>query len=99
MDEKRSFVDVTVMHLAWLDGCIGCVLTTVSTEVGRTRREQTFSSVLYERYLRCAVAGMLKTACEAVKNVDTAEFDDNGMGMEKEGPFVEARREQRLWHL
>lgn len=48
-NKNRTYVDGTVMHLARLDAWTKCVVTTMITEVRRSRRRQTFSTALYGR--------------------------------------------------
>lgn len=62
-------------------------MTNTDTRIGRDGRRQTLFSALYGRYLRRAVADILKVAWKAVKNVHAAKFDIDGMG-DEEGKAV-----------
>lgn len=81
------------MHLERLDAWIGFVVTTTDTKEGRNGRRQTLFPTLYGRYLRRVVAGILKVVWKAVKGVNTAEFDNDGMRDEVEGQCVGTSRE------
>lgn len=71
------------MHNARLVAWVGCIVTTMYTEVGRGRRKQTLPATLYGRSLRRAVARILKGTWEAVKIVRTAKFHNDDTKDEK----------------
>lgn len=59
-DRNKSYVIRTVMHVGRFDAWTGSVGRTVNAEVARSRQEKTLLSTLCKRYLRSAVAGILK---------------------------------------
>lgn len=82
-EPDTSSVHGMVMHPAQLDAWIGRVATTMDTEVGRGRRRQMLLRTLYGMCLRLAVVGITMVAWEAMKNVHTAKFDNDGIADEK----------------
>lgn len=59
-DGNKSYMDGTVIHLTRLVAWTGCAVTTKHDEVKRSQERQTWFSALYRRYLRRAVADILK---------------------------------------
>lgn len=67
------------MSLAQLDAWAECVVEPIHNEVERCGQRQKFSSELYGRCLRHAVVGLLMVTSEAVTDVQTAEYDNDGI--------------------
>lgn len=61
-----------------------CVVTKMDTGLKQGVRRQTLFSTVYSKYLRRAIAGVLKVASEAMKNVHAAESDSNATTDEEE---------------
>lgn len=70
------------MHLERLDGLIECVATSMYTDEECGAQRQTLFRRLFERYMRRAVADLLKEAWEVVKNAHAPELSIEGMGDE-----------------
>lgn len=64
--------DGTVLHLVRPDALNACVVATMDTEEGRSVQGQMLFKTLCGRYLRRAVAGILRVAWEVVKDVHAA---------------------------
>lgn len=95
-DGNRNYVDGTVMHIARLDEWIGCAVKTMDTEIKPSGQRQTLFSTLYGRCPYHLVAGILKVAWKAVKNVHAAKFDTDHVKDEKKERRVGTQREQGL---
>lgn len=54
----------------------------MDTEIERNGARRTSSPALYEKYLCRAVDGIMQVTCKNVKDVDTANFNNEGMGAE-----------------
>lgn len=83
-DGNRDHVDGTVIHFAQLHVWVGWVVTALDTKIRRDGQRRTFFTTLYDRYPRRAVAGISKVAWEAVKVVNAAELDTDGIKGEEE---------------
>lgn len=83
-DGEISYVDGTLMPFALLDSWMEFVLTTMDTEISRDGKQQTMFSLLYGKYLRRAVASLLKVGWEAVRDAQDGNFDNDGTSDEEE---------------
>lgn len=59
-------------------------MTKTDNEVRWSRQRRTLFRIFYGRYLRPAVAGLLKVASEAMNYVHGAKFNFDGPGDEEE---------------
>lgn len=79
-DEKRNYVNWTVMHFARFDAWIDGGVMKMSTGTERGAQRQTTLTIVCGRHLRRVVTGILKMAWEAVESMNYAELDNDGMG-------------------
>lgn len=78
-DGSGTYGNGTMIQLARLDAWIASEVTTMDTEMERGRRGKTLFTILYRRYLRRAIVGMLKEAWEVVKDMHAVEYNKDGM--------------------